>query len=77
EGFGSETKIIGDATESGLVRFAAFRLLGNEEVDAFREQYPKVMHLPFDSSRKWSLSIHRKPHSRGGLTLFAKGAPER
>lgn len=42
EGFGSETKIIGDATESGLVRFAAFRLLGNEEVEAFRDQHPKV-----------------------------------
>ncbi|CBN74474.1 conserved unknown protein [Ectocarpus siliculosus] len=77
EGFGAESKIIGDATESGLVRFAAFRLLGNEDVDAFRDQYPKVMDLPFDSGRKWSLSIHRKPHSKGALTLFAKGAPER
>ncbi|CAN0101951.1 unnamed protein product [Ectocarpus sp. 12 AP-2014] len=77
EGFGAESKIIGDATESGLVRFAAFRLLGNEDVESFRDQYPKVMDLPFDSGRKWSLSIHRKPHSKGALTLFAKGAPER
>ena len=34
--------MIGDATESGLVRFAAFRLLGNEDVDGFRDQFPKV-----------------------------------
>lgn len=34
--------MIGDATESGLVRFAAFRLLGNEDVDGFRDRYPKV-----------------------------------
>ncbi|CAN0530120.1 unnamed protein product, partial [Laminaria digitata] len=60
----------------GLVRFAAFRLLSNENVGGFRN-YPKVMDLPFDSSRKWSLSIHKMAHSRGALTLFVKGAPER
>ena len=34
--------MIGDATESGLVRFVASRLLGNEDVDGFRNRYPKV-----------------------------------
>lgn len=38
---------------------------------------PQVMDMPFDSSRKWSLSIHKKAHSRGALTLYIKGAPER
>ncbi|CAM9495257.1 unnamed protein product [Pylaiella littoralis] len=77
EGFGSESKMIGDATETGLVRFAADRLLGSEDVEGFRDDSPKVMDVPFDSGRKWSLSIHRKRHSTGAFTLFAKGAPER
>ena len=49
EGFGSESKVIGDATESGMVRFAASRLLGNEDVDGFRSQYPKVN----NTKNKW------------------------
>lgn len=42
EGYGSESKMIGDATESGMVRFAAARLLGSEDVEGFRDAYPKV-----------------------------------
>lgn len=42
EGFGGESKMIGDATETGMVRFAAARLLGNEDVEGFRDNYPKV-----------------------------------
>lgn len=42
EGFGSESKMIGDATETGLVRFAADRLLGSEDVEGFRDDSPKV-----------------------------------
>ncbi|CAM9277312.1 unnamed protein product [Ascophyllum nodosum] len=77
EGFGAEHKMIGDATETGMVRFAAARLLESEDVEGFRDTYPKVMDMPFDSGRKWSLSIHKKPHARGHLTLYIKGAPER
>lgn len=34
--------MIGDATETGMVRFAAARLLGHEDVEGFRDEYPKV-----------------------------------
>lgn len=37
----------------------------------------QVLELPFDSAKKWSLSIHKMAHENGGLTLFIKGAPER
>lgn len=37
----------------------------------------QVMDMPFDSSKKWCLSIHKKVHADGDLVLFMKGAPER
>lgn len=77
EGFGGAAKIIGDATESGLLRFAASHLLGTDHVEMFRDRHEKVLDLPFDSAKKWSLSIHKMPHAKGPLTLFIKGAPER
>lgn len=33
--------------------------------------------MPFTSDTKWHLTIHRKSHSNGGLTLHIKGAPEK
>lgn len=41
-GFGEAEKIIGDATESGMLRFAAASLLGGEDVEAYRDRYDKV-----------------------------------
>lgn len=32
--------------------------------------------MPFSSDTKYHLSIHRKAHTEGGLTLHVKGAPE-
>jgi sodium/potassium-transporting ATPase subunit alpha len=56
------------------MRFAAERLKNVEQVDSL---YPKVMELPFSSDTKTHLTIHRKAHSNGGLTLHMKGAPEK
>ncbi|KAJ3343104.1 hypothetical protein HDU83_005809 [Entophlyctis luteolus] len=66
--------ITGDATESGLFRFAAQKLLN---IDKLQDQYPKVFEIPFNSENKWHMAIHKKPHADGALTLFMKGAPER
>lgn len=33
--------------------------------------------MPFNSETKWHLTIHKKPHANGSLTLYIKGAPER
>ncbi|KAJ3096027.1 hypothetical protein HDU97_006302 [Phlyctochytrium planicorne] len=57
----------GDATESGLFRFASLKLA---DID-------QVFEIPFNSENKWHMTIHRKPHDDGNFTLFMKGAPER
>lgn len=69
-----EREILGDATETGLMRYAAEKL---DNFDNLAAEYPKVLELPFNSDTKWHMSIHKKSHSSGPLTLFIKGAPER
>ncbi|CAG8574563.1 12189_t:CDS:2 [Ambispora gerdemannii] len=70
----NERQILGDATETGLIRFAAQNL---DDFDALITAYPKVFEIPFNSETKWALTIHTKPHDNGDLTLYIKGAPER
>ncbi|KAJ3326436.1 hypothetical protein HDU76_012921 [Blyttiomyces sp. JEL0837] len=70
----SERKILGDATDKGLLKFAASKLLN---VDKLQTQFPKIFEIPFSSETKTHLTIHRKTHPDGGLTLHVKGAPER
>ncbi|ORY16515.1 hypothetical protein BCR33DRAFT_731196 [Rhizoclosmatium globosum] len=74
EGKISERKIIGDATDTGLLQFAASRLANVEKLFT---QYPKIFEIPFSSETKTHLSIHRKGHPDGTLTMHVKGAPER
>ncbi|KAI7896318.1 uncharacterized protein EV154DRAFT_493008 [Mucor mucedo] len=71
----SARQILGDATETGLVRFAGEGF--GTKFDSIPDQYPKVFEIPFNSDNKWAMTIHKKKHSRGLLTLFIKGAPER
>eukprot|EP00002_Diphylleia_rotans_P036423 TRINITY_DN8010_c0_g1_i4.p1 TRINITY_DN8010_c0_g1~~TRINITY_DN8010_c0_g1_i4.p1 ORF type:complete len:759 (+),score=91.92 TRINITY_DN8010_c0_g1_i4:121-2397(+) len=66
----SERRVIGDATETGLLKFGA------QFVSSVPE-FPMVFSIPFNSENKWHMSIHRKPHNRGIYTLYFKGAPER
>lgn len=66
--------IFGDATETGLTRFAGRYI---QDYDALHKQHPKVFEIPFNSSNKWALVILNKPHTAGDLTLYIKGAPER
>ncbi|KAI8840273.1 hypothetical protein BC829DRAFT_446995 [Chytridium lagenaria] len=73
-GKASERKIIGDATDKGLLSFAAHRLAN---IDKISSLYPKVFELPFSSDTKTHLTIHRKAHTEGGLTMHVKGAPEK
>ena len=70
----SDRVVLGDATESGLYRFAASSL---SDFDSLGDKYPKVLEVPFNSETKWHLSIHKKSHASGVLTLYMKGAPER
>ncbi|KNC97081.1 HAD ATPase, P-type, family IC [Spizellomyces punctatus DAOM BR117] len=74
EGPVSERPILGDATESGLLRNAAAKI---KDFDGIYDRYPKVLEIPFNSDNKWALTVHRKPHDKGDLMLYLKGAPER
>ncbi|KAJ3221568.1 hypothetical protein HK099_003383 [Clydaea vesicula] len=65
--------ILGDPTDSGLLRWAALRL---KNIDRLQDLYPKVFEAPFTSETKYHMTIHRKSHKEGGLTLQIKGAPE-
>lgn len=69
-----EREVLGDATESGLIRWAAGKL---PDFDNLPNAYPKVFEIPFNSDNKWHMSIHKKTHTNGSLTLFIKGAPDR
>ncbi|AEO68317.1 uncharacterized protein THITE_125028 [Thermothielavioides terrestris NRRL 8126] len=70
----SSREVLGDATETGLIRYAADQL---SNFDILAEKFPKVFELPFSSETKWHMTIHQKAHNDGALTLYIKGAPER
>ncbi len=70
----TKREIMGDATETGLARFAGRCLT---DYDAYLSEFPKVFEVPFNSMNKWALVIVNKPHDTGRLTSYIKGAPER
>ncbi|KAK7037531.1 hypothetical protein VNI00_011023 [Paramarasmius palmivorus] len=70
-----QRQILGDATETGLTRFAG-RSLG-PDYDTHVKKFGKVFEVPFNSTNKWALVILSKPHNNGVLTSYIKGAPER
>ncbi|KAF9280727.1 hypothetical protein BGZ68_007049 [Mortierella alpina] len=70
----SERQVLGDATETGLMRFAASNIANVDDMDNL---YPKVFEIPFNSETKWAMTIHHKEHLTGNFTLLMKGAPER
>ena len=49
--------ILGDATETGLIRFAGRYL---PDFDAHQKKHPKVFEIPFNSTNKWALVIVRR-----------------
>ncbi|KAF8191565.1 aminophospholipid-transporting P-type ATPase [Mycena galopus ATCC 62051] len=70
-----QRQILGDATETGLTRFAGRQL--SSGYDQHQKSFPKVFEVPFNSTNKWALVILNKPHANGVLTSYIKGAPER
>lgn len=76
-------KTIGDASESAILKFCEKRtqLLGLDKetavgkaVVAAREQSPKLVEIPFNSTNKFQVSVHKH---KGKSLLVMKGAPER
>ncbi|KAJ6606312.1 aminophospholipid-transporting P-type ATPase [Mycena vulgaris] len=70
-----QRQILGDATETGLTRFAGRSL--STGYDQHQKAFPKVFEVPFNSTNKWALVILNKTHADGALTAYIKGAPER
>ncbi|KAF9533592.1 aminophospholipid-transporting P-type ATPase [Crepidotus variabilis] len=70
-----QRQILGDATETGLTRFAGKYL--RTGYDSHVKGFRKVFEVPFNSTNKWALVILNKPHPTGHLTSYIKGAPER
>jgi sodium/potassium-transporting ATPase subunit alpha len=69
-----DRKVLGDATETGLLKFASGYF--EKEVLAGIEDIKKF-EVPFNSRNKWALTIIHSAHKEGELLLFMKGAPER
>jgi len=67
---GSGWHIKGDPTEGSLVAAAAKAGLQKEALDS---AYPRVQEIPFTSETKRMTTLHK---TEGGLTAYAKGAPE-
>uniref|UniRef100_A0A0G4GP24 P-type sodium-transporting ATPase4 n=1 Tax=Chromera velia CCMP2878 TaxID=1169474 RepID=A0A0G4GP24_9ALVE len=61
----------GDASESALLKFSTSHM----NVDLARKQNPEVCCVPFNSSKKFMVTIHCQPE--GSHLLLMKGAPER
>ncbi|KAK6633135.1 hypothetical protein RUM43_012879 [Polyplax serrata] len=61
----------GDASEAGILKCVECIF---PNVKEYRRANPKAMEIPFNSTNKYQLSIHR---TRGGNILLMKGAPEK
>jgi magnesium-transporting ATPase (P-type) len=56
-----ELQPTGDATELGLYRYfrGVIQMAFGTEIESFRDSNSKVFEIPFNSSNKWQLSVHR------------------
>lgn len=66
-----DRKCIGDATESAILKFAH----KENDVMTYREKNPRVAMIPFNSTNKWMLTIHKMED--GTHKVLIKGAAER
>lgn len=64
-----EREVIGDASETGILRFCEHI----HSTQRLRDAHPKVAEIPFSSITKYQMSIHRDAN---GYTIIMKGAPE-
>ncbi|XP_062961528.1 sodium/potassium-transporting ATPase subunit alpha-1 [Cynocephalus volans] len=67
--------VAGDASESALLKCIE---LCCGSVKEMRDRYTKIVEIPFNSTNKYQLSIHKNPNtSEPRHLLVMKGAPER
>lgn len=72
QGDDGEQRIVGDATETAIMRLLTRDGQSPEELT---DQWPRVGEVPFSSSRKMMTSIHECPD--GGYLVLTKGAIDR
>lgn len=67
----------GDATELGLYNFfnKFVQAKTGNNLEHYRDVNTKIHEIPFNSSNKWQMSIHKLPE-KGREFLFLKGAPD-
>ncbi|KAI8613979.1 E1-E2 ATPase-domain-containing protein [Chytriomyces sp. MP71] len=65
-------KVLSDATEASLVCFAASKL---PTYNKAQKAFPKVFEIPFKSSNKWAMTIHKKKHNLTFLGLTSLEDP--
>jgi magnesium-transporting ATPase (P-type) len=69
---GDERKVLGDATDGGLLRFCDKVM----DVDSIRDAFASVFSIPFNSKNKWALNMTRIPGDTDRYLVMIKGAPE-
>ncbi|GAA48524.1 Na+/K+ transporting ATPase subunit alpha K01539 sodium/potassium-transporting ATPase subunit alpha [Clonorchis sinensis] len=65
---------IGDASEVGLMKYFEDRVGSTMQ---FRTTHEKVAEIPFNSTQKFQVSIHRNETENSRFVLVMKGAPEK
>eukprot|EP00735_Rhodelphis_limneticus_P007726 TRINITY_DN2033_c0_g1::TRINITY_DN2033_c0_g1_i1::g.21781::m.21781 TRINITY_DN2033_c0_g1::TRINITY_DN2033_c0_g1_i1::g.21781 ORF type:complete len:787 (+),score=348.10,sp/P18907/AT1A1_HORSE/53.47/0.0,Cation_ATPase_C/PF00689.16/1.2e+04,Cation_ATPase_C/PF00689.16/9.6e-43,Hydrolase/PF00702.21/1.4e-32,Hydrolase_like2/PF13246.1/8.8e-23,HAD/PF12710.2/6.5e-16,E1-E2_ATPase/PF00122.15/2.8e-12,Hydrolase_3/PF08282.7/0.91,Hydrolase_3/PF08282.7/0.002 TRINITY_DN2033_c0_g1_i1:201-2363(+) len=69
-----ERKVVGDASEQAILKFAE----GEKPVVQYRENFPKLAEIPFNSTNKFQVSVHELPDKSDDRRLLVmKGAAER
>ncbi|GMT04244.1 hypothetical protein PENTCL1PPCAC_26418 [Pristionchus entomophagus] len=64
----------GDASELALMKYCD--LVHDEEILAYRQKFPKETEIPFNSTNKYQVSVHRD-QKNGKYIVQMKGAPEK
>ena len=64
-----EREVFGDASETGILKFCEHI----HPTKMFRAAFPKIAEIPFNSTAKYQMSIHRDGNS---FIMILKGAPE-
>lgn len=65
----------GDASESAILKYMEVTV-GN--VNEYRQKYPKICEVPFNSTNKYHVTIHQNENQSESVHILCmKGAPER
>jgi len=70
--------LVGDATDKAIYEFVEKEKKKEWQHDAqtYRNKYPQVTMIPFNSKNKFMATIRRDANNNGNHILFLKGAPE-